>query len=170
MWKIVELRAGNGSILRAVKERGRAMTSTHTVLEVNKKLVHRFVDECWNDGSRTMVPLMVADSCRYHDPVFPQMDAGVESMQHHIERCRRAFPDLNFTITDSIAEGNEVVLHWVANGTQRGELRGVPPTNGNVLIAGTSIFRIEDYKIVELWSNWNLMSLMEQLGVKNVAA
>jgi hypothetical protein len=41
----------------------------------------------------------------------------------------------------------------------------MPPTNRNALVAGTSIFRIEDGKIVEQWANWNLMSLMEQLGV-----
>ena len=142
------------------------MTSTHTVLDINKKLVHRFIEECWNEGSRTVVPLLVAENCRYHDPVFPHMISGVESMQHHIERCRRAFPDLKISITDTIAEGDEVVVHWSANGTQRGEFLGIPPTNVNALIAGTSIYRVEDFKIVEQWSNWNLMSLMEQLGVK----
>src|ERR1035437_7214826 len=81
------------------KKGGRSMTSTHTVLDINKKLVHRFIEECWNEGSRTVVPLLVAENCRYHDPVFPHMISGVESMQHHIERCRRAFPDLKISIT-----------------------------------------------------------------------
>jgi steroid delta-isomerase-like uncharacterized protein len=142
------------------------MTSTHSVLEINKKLVHRFIEECWNGGSRTTIPMVVAENCRYHDPVFPHMIAGVESLQRHIEGCRKAFPDLKFTVTDTIAERDEVVVHWSANGTQRGEFLGIPPTNVNALTTGTSIFRIEDFKIVEQWSNWNLMSLMEQLGVK----
>jgi hypothetical protein len=32
-------------------------------------------------------------------------------------------------------------------------------------VSGTSIHRIEGGKIVEQWSDWNLMTLMEQLGV-----
>jgi steroid delta-isomerase-like uncharacterized protein len=142
------------------------MTSSNTELDYNKRLVHRFVDECWNDARLAMVPELVSAHCRYHDPVFPHMIAGVESMQHHIERSRRAFPDLKYTITDTIAERDEVVTHWTLNGTHRGEFLGMPPTNVNVLIAGTSIYRIEEGQIVEQWTNWNLMSLMEQLGLQ----
>ena len=140
-----------------------------SILDSNKKLVYRFVDECWNEGNLATVPHLVAAHCRFHDPVFPHMVAGVESMQHHIERYRRAFPDLKLTITDIIAEKDEVVAHWTANGTHRGEFLGMSPTNVNALIAGTSIYRIEEGKIVEQWANWNLMSLIEQLGLRAAA-
>jgi steroid delta-isomerase-like uncharacterized protein len=140
-----------------------------SALESNKKLVNRFLDECWNEGNVARVHELVAAHCRFHDPVFAHMIAGVESMQHHIERCRRAFPDLKVAITDTIAERDEVVVHWTANGTQRGEFLGMPPTNVNALIAGTSIYRMEDGKIAEQWVNWNLMSLIEQLGLRAAA-
>lgn len=146
------------------------MTSANEAqLEINKRLVHRFVDECWNGGNVAAIPHLIAAHCRHHDPVFPHMIAGVDSMQHHIERCRRAFPDLKFTIVDTIAEHSEVVVHWTANGTQRGEFLGMPPTNVNARIAGTSIYRIEEGRIVEQWSNWDLMSLIEQLGLRAMA-
>jgi hypothetical protein len=32
-------------------------------------------------------------------------------------------------------------------------------------VSGTSISRIEDGKIVEQWADWNVMTLMEQLGM-----
>jgi hypothetical protein len=41
----------------------------------------------------------------------------------------------------------------------------MPPTNKKASVTGTSINRIEGSKIAEMWSNWNLMSLMEQLGI-----
>jgi steroid delta-isomerase-like uncharacterized protein len=132
----------------------------------NKKVAHRYIYECWNGGDLFSVAELIAPHCRYHDPVFPHMTAGVESMQHHIQRSRRSFPDLTFTIIDTIAEKDEVVLHWTAGGTHRGEFLGVAPTNQKALITGTSIYRIEGGKIVEEWVNWNLMSLMVQLGVK----
>ena len=137
-----------------------------SLVDSNKRLAYRFIDECWNGGDLATVPELIAGHCHYHDPVFPHMVAGVESMQHHIQRSRRAFPDMKFTITDTIAEGNEVVLHWTASGTHRGEFLGIAPTKQNALISGTSIYRIENGKIAEEWVNWNLMSLMAQLGVK----
>ena len=142
------------------------MTST---LENNKRLVYRFLDECWNGGNLELVPELIAGHCRFHDSAFPHMVAGVNSMQHHIERCRRAFPDFKLTITDTIAEGSEVVVHWTLSGTQRGDFLGMPPTNANALIAGTSIYRIADGKVEEQWVDWNLMSLIEQLGLRQSA-
>jgi steroid delta-isomerase-like uncharacterized protein len=138
-------------------------------VEANKKVAYRYINECWNGGDMASVPEVIARHCRYHDPVFPHMSSGVESMQHHIQRSRRTFPDLHFTITDTIAEKDEVVLHWTASGTQRGEFLGVPPTNQQAIVGGTSIYRVEEGRIVEEWVNWNLMSLMEQLGVKTAA-
>jgi predicted ester cyclase len=41
----------------------------------------------------------------------------------------------------------------------------MPATNRNATVSGTSIYRIEGGKIVEEWSDWNLMTLMEQLGL-----
>ena len=145
------------------------MTSDNTVLEGNKRIALRFIEECWNTGSLVKVPEFCAAHCRFHDPAFPHMVAGVDSMQHHIERSRRAFPDMKFTIDDIIAEGNEVVLHWTLTGTHRDEFMGMPATNNSASIPGTSIYRFEEGKIVEEWANWNLMSLVEQLGLRAAA-
>jgi len=158
---------GEGSII--LRHRRKEVDSMTSSMDRNKKIAYRFIDECWNGGDLATVPDVIAVHCRYHDPVFPHMTAGVESMQHHIQRSRRAFPDMKFTITDTIAERDEVVLHWTASGTHQGEFLGVPATHQKALIAGTSIYRMEDGKIAEEWVNWNLMSLMEQLGVKTPA-
>jgi steroid delta-isomerase-like uncharacterized protein len=144
------------------------MTFGNSLLESNKKIVHRFMDECWNNGSMETLSELVSPRCRHNDPVFPHMPAGTQSLQRHIQNSRRAFPDMKFTVTDTIAEGNEVVVHWTVSGTHKGEFLGVPPTDRAARVAGTSIFRIEDGHIVEEWANWNLMSLMEQLGVNTL--
>ncbi len=131
----------------------------------NKQLVHMFMDECWNLGKFESLREMVADGCRIHDPVFPSLTSGVENLKCHIISSRGGFPDLNFTIDDTIAERDEVVLHWTARGTHEGPFLSLQPTNRRAVVSGTSIFRIKDSKIVEQWSDWNLMSLLEQLGV-----
>ena len=131
----------------------------------NRQIVQRFMDECWNKGNLNSVAELVAADCRYHDPVFPSLTSGAENIKNHIQNCRGGFPDLTFTIDDTIAERDEVVHHWTAVGTHKGQFLGMPPTNKKASVTGTSIYRIEGSKIAESWANWNLMSLMEQLGI-----
>jgi steroid delta-isomerase-like uncharacterized protein len=136
----------------------------------NKQIVQRFMNECWNQGNLNAVSELVADNCRYHDPVFPSLSSGAENIKSHIQTCRNGFPDLMFTNDDTIAERDEVVEHWTATGTHKGQFLGMPPTNKRATVTGTSIHRIEGSKIAEVWSNWNLMSLMEQLGIAMATA
>lgn len=131
----------------------------------HKQIVRRFMDECWSQGKLNVLSELVADKCRFHDPVFPHLTSGMENIKNHIETCRRGFPDLKFTIDDTVAERNEVVLQWTAHGTHTGPFLGMQPTNRKATVSGMSISRVEGSKIVETWSHWNLMSLMEQLGV-----
>ncbi|MHB1020907.1 MAG: ester cyclase [Acidobacteriaceae bacterium] len=131
----------------------------------NKEIVRKFMDECWNQGKLERVRDLVSDKCHHHDPVFPTLSPGAENLKRHIEVCRSGFPDLNFRIDDTIAERNEVVIHWSARGTHKGQFLGMAPTNHKTTVSGTSIFRIENGKIAEQWTDWNVMSLMEQLGV-----
>jgi steroid delta-isomerase-like uncharacterized protein len=127
----------------------------------NKEITRRFMEECWNKGDKDAMRDLIADNCRYHDPVFP----GVENLPQHIASCRSGFPDLRFTIEDMIGERNEVVVHWTAHGTHKGPFLGMQPTNRPCTVSGTSISRIEGGKVVEHWADWNVMTLMEQLGV-----
>ena len=89
----------------------------------------------------------------------------LEKQINHIEQCRNGFPDLMFTIDDTIAERDEVVIHWTGTGTHKGQFLGMSPTNKQASVDGISINRVEGSKTAEVWSNWNLMSLMEQLGI-----
>jgi steroid delta-isomerase-like uncharacterized protein len=131
----------------------------------NKTIAQRFTEECWNQGKKDSLRELVASGCMLHDPVFPALTSGADNLMRHIETCRNGFPDLKFSVDDTIAERNEVVHHWTARGTHKGQFLGLPATNRSGTVSGTSIYRIEGGKIVEGWTDWNLMSLMQQLGL-----
>jgi steroid delta-isomerase-like uncharacterized protein len=144
------------------------MPQTYNSPDENKQIVRRFVEECWNQGSLNEVTELLADQVHFHDPVFPNMNPGIQNIKNHIESCRKAFPDLKFTVDDTIAERNEVVVHWTAHGTHKGPFLNMQPTNRRVTIDGTSIYRLEEGKITESHANWNLATMMAQLGVIEV--
>jgi steroid delta-isomerase-like uncharacterized protein len=144
------------------------MPQQNQTTDLNKQVVQRFVEECWNQGNLNKVSELLTDQVRFHDPVFPSLTPGIQNIKNHIEGCRRAFPDLKFTIEDTIAERNEVVLHWRASGTHKGQFLGMQPTQRKVTVDGTSIYRLEGSKIAESHANWNLATMMAQLGVIEV--
>lgn len=137
--------------------------------EENKNIARKLMEECWNRGKLDALDEVMAPGCRFHDPVFPTLREGSENFKQHIRTSRKGFPDLNFTIEDEIAERNEVVVHWRARGTHRDSFLGMPATNKKGDVHGTSILRMEKGKIVEMWSDWNLLSLLEQLGLAGAA-
>jgi len=135
------------------------------MLDQNKALARKVYEECFSKGKLDLVEEIYSMDCNFHDPVFPQMGSGSQNMRRHIQMVRSAFPDLSFTVDDTIAEKDEVVLHWTFKGTQQGQFLGVAPTHRNASVTGTTICRIKNGKIVEQYADWNLLTLLEQLGV-----
>jgi steroid delta-isomerase-like uncharacterized protein len=141
------------------------MPQQNATPDQNKKVVQKFLEECWNRGNLDSASELLTDQVRFHDPVFPNLNPGIQNIKNHIEGCRRAFPDLHFTIDDTIAERDEVVIHWTVRGTHKGQFLGMQPTNRKATVNGTSIYRLEGSKIAEEYANWNLTTMLVQLGV-----
>jgi steroid delta-isomerase-like uncharacterized protein len=76
-----------------------------------------------------------------------------------------AFPDAHLTVEDELAERNIVAARWTYQGTHKGEFMGMPTTGRQVSVKGMNFFRIVDGKIVENWSSFDMLSLLQQLGV-----
>jgi steroid delta-isomerase-like uncharacterized protein len=100
-----------------------------------------------------------------HDPNSPEEINGPEGVKHFASAFRSAFPDGQSTVEDQIAEGDKVVTRYTFSGTHQGEFMGIPPTGNRVQMTGVYVSRISGEKIVEEWNNYDLLGLMQQLGV-----
>jgi steroid delta-isomerase-like uncharacterized protein len=135
------------------------------MFEENKEICRRLLEEAFGKGNYDTIDQTVARKCRLHDSVFPSLQPGSESLKQHVRDQRAAFPDLSCTCDDVIAERDEVVIHWTCRGTHRGDFLNFAPTNRSAMVSGTSIFRVENSQITELFVDWNLQSLLDQLGL-----
>jgi steroid delta-isomerase-like uncharacterized protein len=97
-----------------------------------------------------------------HFPGMPALDA--DGHRQYSEAMIGAFPDLERTIEDLVAEGDRVVARWTATGTNTGPFQGMPPTGNFARSSGITIFRIADGRIVEEWSESDMLGLLTQLG------
>ena len=132
--------------------------------EENKSISRRVQEEAFNQGNLAVIDELVAADYVDHDlpPGFPE---GQEGFKQLVAMYRAAFPDVQMTIEDVIADGDKVALRWTATGTHQGELMGIPPTNKQVTVTGMDINRLAGGKIAEHWGNFDQMGMMQQLGV-----
>jgi predicted ester cyclase len=132
--------------------------------EQNKAAVRRFIQKGLNEQN-----LDEFDNYYFPEVVNhvlpPNMPQGVEGTKMFASMFIGAFPNLDVTVDDLVAEGNKTVLRWTARGTHQGDLMGVPPTGKNILITGMAIDRFEDGRSVEHWEILDQLGMMQQLGV-----
>jgi hypothetical protein len=78
---------------------------------------------------------------------------------------RAAFPDLAVRIGRVIGEGDLVAVHWYAAGTNSVAVGAFPGAGRRISLDGMSFFRFSDGRIVEEWSTYDNLGLMQQLGL-----
>ncbi len=85
-----------------------------------------------------------------------------------------AFPDLHFDLKTKVAQGDYVVINWVATGTHRGDLRTpngeiLQPTGKKGVVPGSTTYLIRNGKVSYVWVFWDMITLLEQLGLMREA-
>ena len=78
---------------------------------------------------------------------------------------RAGFPDWRSEMDILVGEGDLVVEHFTAGGTQQGEVLGVPGSDRVVSLPGINIWRLRDGRIVERWGRLDELGLLRQLGL-----
>jgi steroid delta-isomerase-like uncharacterized protein len=128
------------------------------------KAAARAVFDVWSTGAIERLDDLVARDVVHHDPYDPNAAEGLGGMKRTIELNRRAFPDMQLAVEDQVAEGDKVVTRWRGEMTHLGELAGAAPTGKQVTIAGMTIDRFEDGKIVEAWRSMDMLRVLRDIG------
>src|SRR5215210_2589747 len=132
--------------------------------EENKALARRSWESV--DAPDTLGEVYTSDVV-WHMP--DQEVRGIEEAKQFIAMFKTAFPDMQATVEDVVAEGDKVVTRVTIRGTHQGESEEFgPATGGQVETEGITIHRIEGGKIAEEWNSYDNLSLLQQLGLAPV--
>jgi steroid delta-isomerase-like uncharacterized protein len=129
--------------------------------EENKRIVRQF-NECLNEGDLGQCLDVLSEDYVLHN--FQGTLKGREAYRALIQTVRDGFPDIRFEILDQVADGDKVVNRISVTGTHDGEFNGIPATNKKVTWSGMGLFRLEDGKITEAWSELDALGMFTQLG------
>jgi steroid delta-isomerase-like uncharacterized protein len=94
-----------------------------------------------------------------------QPQQGADGIRVMFERIVRGFPDVQFTLDQTVIQGSEVVLVWTARGTHRGYIMNIPPTGRAISARGVSVLTIEDGKIKKGLYIWDVAAILRGIGL-----
>jgi predicted ester cyclase len=118
----------------------------------NKALVRRIYEELWNQGNLT---------------VAREIFAEPEGVEKFVKEFLAAFPDLQHTIEEMIAEGDRVAARFSAKGTHTGQWKQYAPLGNRIYYTGVTIASIAGDKITHHHTWWDTMEVIEQIRGKS---
>jgi steroid delta-isomerase-like uncharacterized protein len=127
----------------------------------NKELVRQLIGAL-NDNRIQDLDELVAAS---YDQDNPSVHPGRAGLKALFTRLRSAFPDLNVSIQQLIAEGDHVVAVTSMQGTQQGDLPGIKATGRSVKVSSIDVYRTQAGRVVEHFGRFDELGMLEQLGI-----
>lgn len=122
--------------------------------EANTAVVMQLVDEVINQGNLDVVGEIYAPGYVEHANADETTYDTIEAVQESFSGLFENLTDPQVQVDDVIATGDRVVARYTLTANE-----------GQVDYTGIFIARLEDGKIVESWENFDLVSLLTQIGV-----
>jgi len=126
-------------------------------------VVMRFVEELKNRHNLAVIDELFAKDFVSHLPLR-DLPTGRDGQKAAAMAIFDAFPDVHVTVADIVVEGDRVVERSTVHATHLGEFNGVPATGIDVHWTENHIYRLENGRIAELWSEASFHDLMEQIA------
>jgi len=130
-------------------------------IEQNKTVVKSFVAASIVTDQAAFKEMM---SSEFTAQLPDGMQNREEFLQHN-NAYNMTFSDREFIVEEQIAEADKVVTRATYHGTHSGVFQGLLPTGMKVSIDAVLIHRVKDGKVVEHWSQFDQLSMMQQLGL-----
>jgi predicted ester cyclase len=130
--------------------------------EQNKAIVRRFYEELDKKNFGIFFELCTP-SFVSHFPGSP-CPQTLEAREQTSRMFYQAFPDIQHTLDEVIAEGNKVAFRGTARGIHNRVFQGILPTGKSISFTLMRFYHIDGGKITEEWANFDSLGLMQQLG------
>ena len=136
--------------------------------ENNKQLMNRFV-KFINTASEQLAGELISPDAIFYVPGQPEPMHGPAGYLAIIGMMRSGFPDIQWTLEDSVTEGDKVAARFIMQGTHQGTFFGIPPTGKSIKVKAINFYRFANGQIVEEYGQPDMLGLLQQIGAIPVA-
>ena len=129
-------------------------------------VARQFVEEVYNERRPDRIETWVHADFVDRSVGAPADARGPGFVRKQYDGTYAAFPDLKFTIEDTISEGDRVAVRWTSHGAFTGVFAGIAGKGQPTTVSGISIFRVHQNQIVESWDLVDRLTMLQQVGYK----
>ena len=140
------------------------MKVVFTMTTDTKRMIDRIPLEVLNNSNFGLIDEIVADDFVEHDPQ-PGVPPTREGLKQTLQALKTAFPDLRYTIEDSLESGDKIVHRLTGTGTMKADFMGMPATGKRATWTEIHIGRVANGRLTEHWGLVDQLSLLVQLGI-----
>ncbi len=147
-------------------QRAREAAEAERRLDDPASVVVALYDRVWTRGAYREIAELVAPSYVIHDDPGDPWEGQTLDRRGYRERVkatRAAFPDLVFSVHETVAARDRVSVRWSAEGTHAGDLRGLPATGRRLRFAGQTIYETRDGQVAGHWQVIDRLGFVERL-------
>ena len=134
-----------------------------TQTEQNKAIVRRNYETADKNDLTTFSEQLAPDFA-IHLPGMPG-PLNRESLLQMMNALFSGLTQRQHVFENQIAEGDKVATRLTLLAVHTGVFQGMPATGKQIAMAQTTIHRLRDGKIVEVWVSSNDIGMMKQLGL-----
>lgn len=131
--------------------------------ENNRQLMNRFV-KFINTANEQLAGELISTEAIFYVPGQPEPMRGPAGYLAIIGMMRSGFPDIQWTLEDSVAEGGKVAARFIMRGTHQGTFFGVPPTGKPIKVQAMNFYRFSNGQIIEEYGQPDMLGLLQQIG------
>jgi steroid delta-isomerase-like uncharacterized protein len=131
-----------------------------------KEVIRRLYKEFWNERKTEVLDQLLSQSHALSSPHISGPMVGPSAYKAQLAVFVSGFPDLRFTVEETVCEKDKIAASWTFTGTHKGEFLGIAPTGKQISVAGITIHEIVDGKILDSQSIWDAISLFQQLDIE----
>jgi steroid delta-isomerase-like uncharacterized protein len=139
--------------------------SDATSVERNKAVSRRWIEVFNERDNAAEADVRTQDYVAYAPVSLEPAPLDSEEWTRFLAGFVEAFPDLQLTVEDAVAEGDLVAQRLHFEGTHTGEFQGLPPTHRKVTFSGLELNRFVDGRVAEHWFQMDSLTLLQQLGL-----
>jgi steroid delta-isomerase-like uncharacterized protein len=139
-------------------------TSPLSAQLTTREVVESFL-QAWNDHDADGVGALCDPAAQYTEVATGSVFHGPEGCARYARETFAGAPDFKLEWAEVMVDGGLASVEWVMSGTHTGDWTGLPATGREFSIAGVSVFRIEQSRIVRVADYWDLYTLLVQLGI-----
>jgi steroid delta-isomerase-like uncharacterized protein len=133
--------------------------STESIDAVMKRFV-----EFINTADEQLAGQVIAPDAEFDAPTHGEPLRGPGGYLELLAMLRTGFPDIYWTLEETITEGDKVAARFRMEGTHRGDFFGTPPTGKTISVRALNFYSLADGQIVREQRQPDLLGILQQIG------